>query len=263
MSNQVHVSEDTCPPEQDTLVYVAFLRALSPHVDALAGGEALEDLAAALALRDARLADEVARIDMSAWSDTLELEIAHTRIFVRGQVPPYETAYLQPSIVGHVGELADIAGFYKAFGFEVSKERTDHLLVELEFAAFLAAKEAAAIAAGHEEGTVIVGSARRTFYQDHFGCWLNAYAAKLEEKEPGVPYTALVDLLASWVTVDCRNHGVMPRRPMETPGAGVFAGIDTDDNPLECMGCPAEEMSEALTNFLPEAGLPTPDGTDG
>ncbi|MCE7884106.1 MAG: hypothetical protein DYH08_09650 [Actinobacteria bacterium ATB1] len=248
MSAVVREGEHT-PAEQDTLVYVAFLRCLSPRVGGLHSGEALEDLAAALALEDERLADEIRRIDMSGWTDALELEIAHTRLFTRGQVPPYETSYLKPNIVGHVGELADIAGFYRAFGFEVSKERPDHLLVELEFAAFLAAKEVAAVVEGNEEAVEVVRSARRSFYKSHFGCWVGAYAAKLEASEPDVPYTKVVDVLASWIALDCRHQGVMPLRPLETPSAGVFEGIDTDDNPLECMGCPSEFLQERLAGI--------------
>jgi TorA maturation chaperone TorD len=237
------VSQDErTPAEEDTLVYVAFLRALSPRVQGLQSGEALDDLAAALSMKDERLADEVRGIDMSGWTETSDLELAHTRLFTFGKVPPYETTYLKPNVVGHAGELADIAGFYRAFGFEVSKERPDHLLVELEFAAFLAAKEVAAVVEQNDEAVEVVRSARCSFYKSHFGCWVGAYAAKLAATEGDVPYTKLVDVLASWIALDCRHHGVMPLRPLETPSSGVFDGIDTDDNPLECMGCPSEYL---------------------
>ena len=59
---------------------------------------------------------------------------------------PYELEYLSRGpLFMNTAVLADIAGFYKAFGLQVandSKERVDHISIELEFMYFLTFKEA-------------------------------------------------------------------------------------------------------------------------
>ncbi len=67
---------------------------------------------------------------------------------VRGKCPPYELEYGRAEIIQQASGLADIAGFYTAFGMEVSQnafDRADHVAVESEFMSVLCAKEAHAI----------------------------------------------------------------------------------------------------------------------
>ncbi len=76
---------------------------------------------------------------------TLEkLQAEYLRIFghtISKECPPYETEYGGMHIYQRTQELGDIAGFYKAFGVEVSdtiRERMDHISTQLEFMYFLA-----------------------------------------------------------------------------------------------------------------------------
>ena len=68
---------------------------------------------------------------------------------------PYEGSYgAAPLLAGKGAALADIAGFYAAFGMTPgAAEVEDHIAAELEFMSVLALKEAAALAEGLVEGS--------------------------------------------------------------------------------------------------------------
>jgi len=96
------------------------------------------------------------------------------RAATKGAVPVYETSY-EPgpgSSGGPTFQMADIAGFYRAFGFEVSGERPDHIVPELEFLALVLVKEAYALMAGDVGGAEICATARGKFVAEHLGRWL-------------------------------------------------------------------------------------------
>ena len=81
-----------------------------------------------------------------------------SRLLLLGDCPAYETAYAHP--FSRQRELADISGFYRAFGVQIEGERPDHLAVECEFASLLCTKEAIAGASGREEERVTTRRAR-------------------------------------------------------------------------------------------------------
>lgn len=116
---------------------------------------------------------------------------------LRGDLSPYETSYEpRPGVSGGKPfQLADIAGFYRAFGFEVSGERPDHIVPELEFAALLCAKEAYARICGEPEGAEVCAEARRKFMTEHLGAWLPQLSQRISEQSPGSALSALVEVL--------------------------------------------------------------------
>ncbi|MHC4090554.1 MAG: TorD/DmsD family molecular chaperone [Planctomycetota bacterium] len=89
--------------------------------------------------------------------DSSELQETFNRLFghaVRGKCPPYELEYGRGEILQQASALADISGFYAAFGMEVSHDaadRPDHVSVECEFMSVLCAKQARAINAGEAD----------------------------------------------------------------------------------------------------------------
>ncbi|HXH23448.1 MAG TPA: molecular chaperone TorD family protein [Dehalococcoidia bacterium] len=182
----------------------------------VARGLALEDATAALATasrsrdaRPARLAGE------------------HTRLFA-GQVEcsGHETEY-EFDPFSKARQLADICGFYKAFGLQVAEERRglpDFVATELEFLSFLALKEAYAAVQGWPAERQIAADAQRSFLEDHAGRWLPAFARKLAGLY--VPfYSAAADLLGAFIASEIERLGA---NPLPLVQRGQLAGDDAE-----------------------------------
>lgn len=110
------------------------------------------------------------------------LQAAHRQAFGLTGSLCYETEYGLPNEFRQSQELADISGFYRAFGFQVGgsrRERPDHLAMELEFMHLLALKEAHATSLGNREHAAITQEAQRGFLQDHLGRWVMLFSASL------------------------------------------------------------------------------------
>lgn len=121
---------------------------------------------------------------------------------------PYESTY---SPAGMEQSLADIAGFYRAFGVQMSPdahERVDHIGSELEFMAVLCAKESHALRNGLTEQAQICRDARSAFLTDHLGLWALAFASRVQDKARLPLYPALTDLLASMLALEAGDLGV-------------------------------------------------------
>jgi putative dimethyl sulfoxide reductase chaperone len=68
---------------------------------------------------------------------------------------------------------------YTAFGVRVSDaahERPDHIVIELDFMNFLAAKEAHAARQGQSVKARLCRRAQKLFFRRHLGCWARAFA---------------------------------------------------------------------------------------
>ena len=107
---------------------------------------------------------------------------------------PYEMEYWPAHVFQKSEGLADVSGFYHAFGLKVSSqtgERPDHLSLELEFMHFLAWKESHALKQGHDtEKLALCRQAQSKFLQEHLG-WVSLFAQRLTEKVEG-------SFLATW-----------------------------------------------------------------
>ncbi|MCH7700969.1 MAG: molecular chaperone TorD family protein [Planctomycetes bacterium] len=134
---------------------------------------------------------------------------------VRGACPPYELEFGESEIIQRASELADIAGFYSAFGLQSRQgngDRPDHLTAECEFMSVLCVKEARAVAAGEEELLDTVRQAQRAFLRDHLGCWVMAFAYRVEQMDPDGVYGALAGFARAVVGGECERMG-LPRGP--------------------------------------------------
>jgi hypothetical protein len=125
-------------------------------------------------------------------------------------------------------EMADVAGFYQAFGVEVRPggERADHITAELEFMNLLAVKQAIAL---QEEGVCehaeICRDASRAFLRDHLRRWAPRLGECLAASAGDPVYRAAGKLLGRFVTLDAE-------------------WMDADSAPLHRLPAPRQEPAE-------------------
>jgi DMSO reductase family type II enzyme chaperone len=124
-------------------------------------------------------------------------------LFSSGTLCPHqESDYLAEHTFQKTDVMADVAGFYAAFGLRVSgqhRELPDFLGTELEFLHWAAEREAAALQEGNEEAAAVCRQARETFLSEHLGSWVTPFRERIE-RSPGWPfYVALARLIESYV----------------------------------------------------------------
>ncbi len=143
-------------------------------------------------------------------------------------------------------EMADISGFYRAFGFQVGgeqHERPDHLATELEFLYILSLKEAYAAEQGIDEHVEVCVEARRAFLRDHLGRWIGLFAQSVSRSAgPGGesnPYQWLSRLAEAVVQSDAQSLDLTleNRRLDEVQPTPV--GPD-----ISCETCPVNALPE-------------------
>lgn len=177
-----------------------------------------------------------------------ELERAYLSVFsatTSPTCPSHETAYTAKHLFQVSEQMADVAGFYRAFGVEPHGNRPDELAMELEFAYFLALKEAYAREHHGRREVLVCRAAQRAFMHDHLGRWGHGVASRMiAEAESGGALAAAGALLIVFLTWERRYLRVgesaplpaQPYRPAEAVGdeppclAGQLAG-DGDDRP--------------------------------
>lgn len=154
--------------------------------------------------------------------------------------PPYESAYGEaPQMAGKSAALADIAGFYRAFGLapaETQPDLEDHIGTELEFMSALALKEAYALADGHVDGLGVTRDAEARFLAEHLGRWAEAFAREVQDASPLPYYTTAAELLAAWIAAETAHLAVTP--------AVVTGPMPEDPLAGDTFTCPMDEGSE-------------------
>jgi nitrate reductase assembly molybdenum cofactor insertion protein NarJ len=161
------------------------------------------------------------------------LRSAYLSLFetAKDRAPLYETEYGRMRGLSKGKDLADVVGFYHAFGFEMRSdlpsEAPDHLAIELEFLALLLYKQH--LLADDPEGVEIVNNARRTFLQEHLGAFGQTIA-----RRPSVAADPIYGPLLAWVgqliAEECGREELVPA-PLDFFEAEDAAGG------VECGGC--------------------------
>lgn len=176
---------------------------------------------------------------VSADPDRLAAEHQRTFGFIMcRECPPYETEYhTVEDTFFRSQQMADVAGFYRAFGLDVGRglrERPDHIALELEFLALLLLKKRLAVVAGGGDTAVVeqaavCDAARASFFRDHLSWWAPSFAVALRRKAEKGLYAAVGELLAAFVPIERTRLGIAP--------PGVPHEPRSCEPTEECQGC--------------------------
>ena len=162
----------------------------------------------------------------------------------RGLVCPCETEYGPANAFYQPQQLADLSGYYLAFGLRpiaAAEVRVDHIACECEFMDFLSRKEAWLLASlaepgrnptarGQDEETLeVTRQAARTFLRDHLGRFGRAFASRLVSEDGDGYFGVLGRLLRAFVEVEAARMGV------EVGPIDLVVRPETiDDTPMAC-----------------------------
>jgi DMSO reductase family type II enzyme chaperone len=191
-------------PDQDVV------SALLNTSDRFVGSSAFRKLDDATACALDGVVDGIQALDREKRSPPDHIRDRYITLFghaVRGTCPLYELEYGQSEIIQQASELADIAGFYSAFGLEsagAGADRPDHLAVECEFLSVLCAKEAAGLEVDLPALAETSFDAQRAFLRDHLAQWLPAFCARVMSADGDGLYGRLARLAAALVEAECR-----------------------------------------------------------
>lgn len=202
----------------------------------------------ALAAYDGALRDplERARRQSADLPPLYQLREAHVGLFghtLRGPCPAYELEYGRGEIVQKAPLLADIAGFYSAFGVELgaeADERADHISIEAEFMSVLASRLAYALDHGDAEGAAIVRDAERAFLTDHLSRWFPSFCHRVIEADGDGFHAAAAGLARALVAADGAAFGIEPGEAMLElrPSNPEVEAAVTADSDASCASCP-------------------------
>ena len=167
------------------------------------------------------------------------LDQLHARLFghsLRGLVCPYETEYGAEAPFRQSQDLADIAGYYLAFGLTAAGsgevERLDHVACEFEYFEFLCTKQAWAIQQEDAEMLEVTRKAASDFLKDHLGRFGVAFGAALAREDPDGFHGRLGELCVALLKGECGRLGLnvgpefMQMRSTEDDGAPMACGSD-------------------------------------
>ena len=152
-----------------------------------------------------------------------DLESAYIDCFTlttSSDVPTFETAYLCPDPSQQTARMADINGFYRAFGADAAEVsfRPDDICVELEFMSFLCRKQAYAMIHLGAPRVAQAARAQRMFLSEHLGRW----AMGLGRRTAAVAgsnrfYAELGQALSAWIESDAAELHARIHDPVEFP----------------------------------------------
>jgi TorA maturation chaperone TorD len=166
---------------------------------------------------------------------------------------PFESAY-ERDIFRKQHALADVAGFYRAFGFdlgEASRWQPDYVGVQLEFCSIVLQRTGEAIADGLEEESAVCVDALRKFLLDHLGRWVEAFTGDVASKTRIPYYRGLAELTRKWLDLELRALDLEPDR---LSSRHRFAEDAALPNCGGCTTCPPGQPITSCSTPLGAAG---------
>ncbi len=179
-----------------------------------------------------------------------QLADEYSRLFLgAGLVPLREGGFGGGSrFAGEPAGMADVSGFYLAFGFalpDLAASPPDSLGAELEFMSLLNLKLALALQRRRTEHARITRTAMAHFLEDHLGSWAEAFEAALVNASAAPAYRTMGGLLARTVETDCARLNVRPLKARDIP---CKAAIGTEE-----LVCPFSAQNGHNDNSRPGA----------
>lgn len=170
------------------------------------------------------------------------IELAYVAFFghvCRADCNPCEISYRARHVFQAAQNMADIQGFYRAFGLEVGRERPDHASVEWEFMAFLTYRESHALADGQLENAGVMRAASATFLGEHLGKWGRLLAYQMKRRAPDGWFAAVATLMDVVLRIEGQRLGVRIVRPQQ----GALTSADRPgSSPLRSAERPQETV---------------------
>lgn len=189
-------------------------------------------------------------------SDLSELSCRHDALFghaVRGKCPTYEMEYGRTEIIRQASDLADISGFYHAFGLDFAdgaNGRPDHITAECEFMGALCAKESHALEHAAADGIGICVDAERLFLKEHLGRWLPAFAHRVLKADHDGLYGVVARFAVDFVEAECDQFEIQLGPTMlELKPADPVADREISCTPTNCGAqSSADQLVQLNTN---------------
>lgn len=203
-------------------------------------------LAEARILAEGLEGGDVAERELSALAASAEpaaLEPEYITLFEvgKGRCPVHETEYGRMRGMSKGNELADICGFYAAFGMAradspEAKQMADHLAVELEFYGTLLARQAAVMETEDDAGEEIVLDARKKFLGDHLGRLAIAVASQ-PSVQGNAGYGPVLRATSQLVAEECARLQTVPAPldffPESGEGDSMCCGATVSHRPAD------------------------------
>jgi TorA maturation chaperone TorD len=144
------------------------------------------------------------------------LTASFVRLFghtTRGLICACETEYGDDNQFHQPQQLADIAGYYLAFGLRpvlASDVRADHVACECEFMDFLNRKLALLLTSDRADAETLDATrdAARSFLRDHLGHFGRAFATRLIAEDPDGLFGRLASVLREVLDAECRRLAI-------------------------------------------------------
>ena len=170
----------------------------------------------------------------------------YIRVFghaVSMECPPYEMQYgTEGGIQSQTDVLIQLGGFYDTFGFEQprnrTRERVDHISIELAFMFFMCFRTAFGIENGHEERNInVLSSSMKKFLRNHIGRWGPLFCIFTARKAERGLYKEIVDILAIFLRNENLLLDINPVKVEEPEYRSLSYSMENDlvaNAPSEC-----------------------------